>query len=164
LGGLSSKSGTPLHHCTFIGSPDVEALSQGGCSLKTHVQTCPSDQSRCTVMSAGGFLPHRGNARPLPRLTYRPLLSDSFSGVIKNESSESRVEAGSNTSTAVLLVVGGDEKGSLQTETVKYGHDSQGTLTRKLLRWRGPAAIVNDRRVLSSERAPHMNKPANVRQ
>jgi hypothetical protein len=29
------------------------------------------------------------------------------------------VEAGSNTST--LQVVGGDEKGSLKTETVKYG-------------------------------------------
>jgi hypothetical protein len=31
-----------------------------------------------------------------------------------------RVEAGSNTSTVTLRVVGGDEKGSLKTETVKY--------------------------------------------
>jgi hypothetical protein len=30
------------------------------------------------------------------------------------------------------------------------------------LRWRRPAAIVNDRPVLSSERAPHMKKPAIV--
>jgi hypothetical protein len=28
--------------------------------------------------------------------------------------------------------------------------------------WRGPAAILNDRPVLSSERAPHVNKPAAV--
>jgi hypothetical protein len=31
------------------------------------------------------------------------------------------VEAGSNTSTVTLRVVGGDEKGSLESETVKYG-------------------------------------------
>jgi hypothetical protein len=31
------------------------------------------------------------------------------------------VEAGSNTSTVTLRVVGGDEKGSLKSETVKYG-------------------------------------------
>jgi hypothetical protein len=30
-----------------------------------------------------------------------------------------RVEAGSNTSTVTLRVVGGDEKGSLKSETVK---------------------------------------------
>jgi hypothetical protein len=31
------------------------------------------------------------------------------------------VEASSNTSTVTLRVVGGDEKGSLKSETVKYG-------------------------------------------
>jgi hypothetical protein len=36
------------------------------------------------------------------------------------------VETGSNTSTVTLLVVGGDEKGSLESETVKYGHESTG--------------------------------------
>jgi hypothetical protein len=45
-----------------------------------------------------------------------------------------------------------DEKGSLGSETVKYGPESHGTRTRESLRWRGPAAIVNDRPVLSSER------------
>jgi hypothetical protein len=35
------------------------------------------------------------------------------------------VEAGSNTSTVTLLVVGGDEKGSLKSETVKYGRKSR---------------------------------------
>jgi hypothetical protein len=74
----------------------------------------------------------------------------------------SRVEAGSNTSTVTMRVVGGDEKESLESETVKYGHESHGTRTRKLLHWRGPGAIANDRPVLSSERAPHINKPASV--
>jgi hypothetical protein len=39
------------------------------------------------------------------------------------------VEAGSNTSTMTLRVVGGDEKESLKSETVKYGRESQGTRT-----------------------------------
>jgi hypothetical protein len=39
--------------------------------------------------------------------------------------------AGSNTFTVTLTVVGGDEKGSLDSETVKYGHESHGTRTRK---------------------------------
>jgi hypothetical protein len=40
-----------------------------------------------------------------------------------------RVEAGSNTSTVTLRVVGGDEKGSLNSETVKYHREYQGTRT-----------------------------------
>jgi hypothetical protein len=75
----------------------------------------------------------------------------------------SRVEAGSNTSTVTLRVVEGDEKGSLESETVKYGLEIQGTRTREWLCWLGPEAIVNDRPVLSSEKAPHINKPATVR-
>jgi hypothetical protein len=55
-----------------------------------------------------------------------------------------RVEAGSNTSTVTLRVVWGDEKGSLKSETVIYGHESQGTRTRERLRWRGPAAYIKD--------------------
>jgi hypothetical protein len=38
-----------------------------------------------------------------------------------------RVEAESNTSTVILRVLGGHEKGSLKPETVKYGHESQKT-------------------------------------
>jgi hypothetical protein len=38
------------------------------------------------------------------------------------------------------------ENGSLESETVKYGHESHGTRTR------GPGAKLNDRPVLSSER------------
>jgi hypothetical protein len=44
---------------------------------------------------------------------------------------ETHVEAGSNTSTVTLWVVGGDEKGSLESETVKYGRESQGTRPEK---------------------------------
>jgi hypothetical protein len=54
------------------------------------------------------------------------------------------VEAGSNTSTVTLRVVGGDEKGSLKSETVKYGRKSEGTKTRERLRWQGPAAHTKD--------------------
>jgi hypothetical protein len=77
--------------------------------------------------------------------------------------SVTRVEAGSNTSTVTLRVVGGDEKGSHKSETVKYGHKSQGTRNRERLRWQGPAAHTKDKPVLSSERAPHGIKNVTVR-
>jgi hypothetical protein len=72
------------------------------------------------------------------------------------------VEAGSNTSTVTLRVVGGDEKGSLKSETVKYGCESKGTRTRERLRLKRPAAYTKDRPVLSSKRAPHKNKTITV--
>jgi hypothetical protein len=75
-----------------------------------------------------------------------------------------RVEAGSNTSTVTLRVVGGDEKGSLKYETVKDDLKSQGTRTRERLRWQGPAAHTKDRSDLSSERAPYKNKTVTVTQ
>jgi hypothetical protein len=74
------------------------------------------------------------------------------------------VESGSNTSTVTLRVVGGDEKGSLKYETVKYGRKSQGTRTRGRLRWQGPAVYAKDRPVLPSERAPHKIKTITVKQ
>jgi hypothetical protein len=46
--------------------------------------------------------------------------------------------------------------------TIKYGIESRGTQNRAGLRWRGPAATVNYRPVLSSERALQNNKPATV--
>jgi hypothetical protein len=76
---------------------------------------------------------------------------------------ETRVEAGSNTSTVTLRVVGGDEKGSLKSETVKYGHGSEMTLTRERLRWRGPAAYTRDTPAFSSEKAPQENQTINVK-
>jgi hypothetical protein len=42
-----------------------------------------------------------------------------------------RVEAGSNISAVNLRVVGGDEEGSLESETVKYGRESHGTRSRE---------------------------------
>jgi hypothetical protein len=66
------------------------------------------------------------------------------------------VEAGSNTSTVALRVVGGDEKGSFESETVKYGHESHGSRTRKCLRWRGPGAIAKRQTSpLVRESSPH---------
>jgi hypothetical protein len=61
------------------------------------------------------------------------------------------VEAGSNTSTVTLRVVGGDENGSLKSET-EYGREYQGTRTQERLRWQGSAAYTKDRPVLSLER------------
>jgi hypothetical protein len=75
-----------------------------------------------------------------------------------------RVEAGSNTSTVTLRVVGGDKKGNLKSETVKYGRNSQGNWTRERMRWKGPGKLTKDRHVLSSERAPQGNKTVTVRQ
>jgi hypothetical protein len=53
---------------------------------------------------------------------------DFVDGVGWGEWVESLVEAGSNTSTVALRVVGGDEKGSLQSEKVKYGRESHGMI------------------------------------
>jgi hypothetical protein len=72
------------------------------------------------------------------------------------------VEAGSNTSTVSLQVVGGDEKGSLKSEIVKYGREYQGTRAQERLRWQGPAASRKDRPVLCQRGRPTQNKTANV--
>jgi hypothetical protein len=60
--------------------------------------------------------------------------------------------------------VGGKEKGSLKSETIKYGRESQETRTRERPRWQEPAAYTKDTPVLSSERAPHTNKTVTVKQ
>jgi hypothetical protein len=73
------------------------------------------------------------------------------------------VEAGSNTSTVTLRVVGGDEKGSLKSERANYGRKSQGTMTRERLCWQGPAAHTKDRPILSSERVTHGIENVTVR-
>jgi hypothetical protein len=72
-----------------------------------------------------------------------------------------RVEAGSNTSTVTLRVVGGDEKVSLKCETVKYGRETQGARTKERLRWHGPAAYMykSQTRPLVREGAPQEKKP-----
>jgi hypothetical protein len=64
------------------------------------------------------------------------------------------VEGGSNTSTVTLRVVRGDEIGSLNSETVKYGREYQGTRTRQRLRWEDPVAYTRQTRPLVREGAP----------
>jgi hypothetical protein len=56
--------------------------------------------------------------------------------------------------------------GGVSNETVKYGREFCGTSTQDSLLWQGPEAIVqvNYRPILSSERVPHIKKPAIVRQ
>jgi hypothetical protein len=51
------------------------------------------------------------------------------------------VEAGSNTSTVTLRVVGGYKKGSLKSETVIYSRESQWTRNRERLRWQNQQHI-----------------------
>jgi hypothetical protein len=92
------------------------------------------------------------------------LMPELYNEAAITKESFTRVEAGSNTSTMILRVVGGDEKGSFKSETGKYGHESQGIRTRERLRWRGPATYTKDRSVLSSERAPHENKTVTIKE
>jgi hypothetical protein len=128
---------------------------------------------RCLVADGMHVNDIRGIARQPPITTIGKLLETVFSVVsVPRLYSEHRaplsrltcVEVGSNTSTVILRVVGSDGKGSLKSETVKYGRESQGTRTRERLRWQGPAAYIKDRPILSSERAPHKNKTVTVKQ
>jgi hypothetical protein len=52
-------------------------------------------------------------------------------GTPEHRTVDTRVEAGLNTSTVTLRVIGGDEMGSLKSETVKYGRESKGAQTRE---------------------------------
>jgi hypothetical protein len=45
--------------------------------------------------------------------------------------------------------------GSFESKRVKCGHESCGILTWEWMRWRGPAATVNDKPILPSERLLH---------
>jgi hypothetical protein len=77
----------------------------------------------------------------------------------ENISCFTHVEAGSITSTVTLRVVGSDEKGSLKSETVKYGHEFQGTRTRERLRRQGPPAASS-----TSTTHPHVREGAPQKQ
>jgi hypothetical protein len=65
------------------------------------------------------------------------------------------VEAGSNTSTVTLRIIGGYEKGSLRSEAVKYGR------IQERLRSLRPAEYTKHGPVLSSERAPPKKQDRN---
>jgi hypothetical protein len=65
--------------------------------------------------------------------------------------------------TVTLRGIGGDERGSLKSETVKYGRESKGLGPRKTALAR--ASIIYKRQtVLSSKRAPHKNKTVTVKE
>jgi hypothetical protein len=70
------------------------------------------------------------------------------------ERTETRVETGSNISTVALQVIGGEEKKSFISETVKYGRESQGTRTRERQGWQEPAACTKDIRPLVRDGVP----------
>jgi hypothetical protein len=67
-----------------------------------------------------------------------------------------------NASIVVLRVVGGDEKGSLESEMVKYGRQVPRDSGPRMTALARVSSYVNDRLVLSSERALHINKPATI--
>jgi hypothetical protein len=73
------------------------------------------------------------------------------------------VEAGSNTSTVTLRVVGCDEKGSLKTDSKILSRDPKDTDLRKTALAR-TSSIYKGRPVLSSERALHKNMTVTVKQ
>jgi hypothetical protein len=98
-----------------------------------------------------------------PRLGLTPRVTDCQSQCdfdFDFEMCVTHVEMGSNTSTVTLRVIGGDEKGSLKSERVKYGRESQGTQTQERLHWQ---RHVQDRPVLLSEGAPYKNKTITVK-
>jgi hypothetical protein len=115
---------------------------------------------RITMTASGQWLSKHVSAATNTHSTIELLLQTPCFYVIHAEV----LYASSNTYTVTLRVVGGDEKGSLKSETVKYGRESQGTQTRERLRWQGAAAYTKDGLVLSSERAPHKNKAVTVKQ
>jgi hypothetical protein len=75
-----------------------------------------------------------------------------------------RAEAGSNTSTVTLRVVRSDEKESLKSERVKYGHESQGTRTRERLRWRGQHHIQKTDPSSRQRGRPTKTRPVSVKE
>jgi hypothetical protein len=82
----------------------------------------------------------------------------------RSECSDRVREAGSNTSTVTLRVVGGDENGSLKSEKVKYDCQYQESQDPRKTALARPAAYTKARPVLSSERAPHKSKTVTVKQ
>jgi hypothetical protein len=103
--------------------------------MNTETESCKHfrKSKRCPELTHG----YRDSAFMKSRIEpLEAVVSIRFSRSYKREcicefNSVTRVEAGSNTSTVTMRVVGVDEKGSLESETVKYGHESYATRTRK---------------------------------
>jgi hypothetical protein len=69
----------------------------------------------------------RNNRGNLESGVFYAVRADAIPGESKQTQKKlTRVEAGSNTSNVTLRVVGGDEKESLKSETVKYGQSPKG--------------------------------------
>jgi hypothetical protein len=119
--------------------------------------------NRCLGINMIPVATHKGREELLGHGDSYPGLLVVIKGSIFRILPPTRVESGSNTSSVTLRVTGGDEEGSLKSESVKYGHVSNGTWTQERLRWRGPAAYTKDRPVLSSEKAPHINRAVIVK-
>jgi hypothetical protein len=96
----------------------------------------PTKNKTVTVKQISGHGPQMGLDTKTFWLTDRQSQCDFDFGI-----DSTRVKAGSNTSTVTLRVVGGDEKGSLKSETVKYGREFQRTRTRERLRWQSQQHI-----------------------
>jgi hypothetical protein len=74
------------------------------------------------------------------------------------------VEAGSNTFTVTLRVVGGEEKGSLNLETVKYGRKCQGTRQENDCTGKGQQQIQKTDPSSRQRGRPTKNKTVTVKQ
>jgi hypothetical protein len=73
--------------------------------------------------------PKQRKMKPRGKESSIPDANTVFEGQEIRNRDSTRVEAGSNTSTVTLRVVGGDEMGSLKSETLKYGRESKGART-----------------------------------
>jgi hypothetical protein len=69
--------------------------------------------------------------KPMEKMFSMRLVLEPYKYERKTLINVTRVKAGSNTSTVTLRVVESDEKEILESEAVKYGHESHGTRTRQ---------------------------------
>jgi hypothetical protein len=99
-------------------------------------------------------------------VTYRSIAGQQLEKHVPDETDSwgARVESGSNTITVTLGVVGGEEKGSLKSETVKiWSRVPRDSDARKTALARASSIrYTKYRPVLSLERAPHKKQDRNL--
>jgi hypothetical protein len=91
-------------------------------------------------------------------LHYSLVLSQ-FWSELQSQSSETRVEAGSNTSTVILRVVGGDEKGNLKSDSKIWSRVSRDSDPKKTALARASSMYKWQIRLLVKEGAPQRTRP-----
>jgi hypothetical protein len=121
----STKGFGPEKDCTGKGQQHIQKTDP---SSRQRGRPPTQDRNRQTVINRWSWAPD--GARHQDLLTDWPSVAmwlwlEQSRGII------TRVEAGSNNSTVTLRDGGGDKKGSLKSETVKYGLKSLGTTTGK---------------------------------